>query len=98
MSLESKTARWTQMSTEPFYFPEFLFYQRLFFGFLVLCFCHFAQIIGAVQAIQEKDAIQVIDLVLEDTSKPAFGANANRFTTRILAFYNHRGRTSDIIS
>src|SRR5438876_6093307 len=96
---ESKIARQMHVHLPSYLaFRHSLLYQCLCFGFLVLSFCDLAQIFRAIQAIQEEDAIQVIDLMLEDTRKPALCANTDRFTPRILPFYNHAGRTPDIIT
>src|SRR5712664_662864 len=96
---ESKIARQKHVLLPSYLaFLHSLFYQCLCFGFLELGFCDFAQIFRAVQTIQEEKAIQVIDLMLEDTRKPAFGANTDCFTPRILTFYNNAGRTPDIIT
>src|SRR5258708_11495397 len=81
-------------------FPSHLFslYYCLCLCFLKLFFAHFAQILGAIQAIQEKDTIKVIYFVLENTRKPALSTNTHGLATRILALYDYLCCSANIIA
>src|SRR5262249_508165 len=77
----------------------FLFNNGFAFQFLFFFLrTDLAQILGPVQAIQEQDAIQVIDLVLENTAEPAFGAHADGFPAHVLSFDDNALSPANIVA
>src|SRR5690242_16197135 len=69
----------------------FFFFYKIFFGY-------FAQIIRAIQTIQEEDAIEMIYLMLHDTREPAFRIYAYRLASYIQPLHNYFGSTTNIFT
>jgi hypothetical protein len=70
------------------------FHLRLF----QFALCHLAQIFGSIQAIDEENAVEVIDFVLEDAGEPTFGTYANVFASWVLAFDDDSCGTANVIA
>ena len=67
---------------------------RLFFYEVV--WTNFAQILGAIEAIEIKDTIEMIDLVLQCPGKQAFRADPHGLAAQILPFHQNGGRSPDV--
>jgi hypothetical protein len=76
----------------------FLLYNGLCFRLFPFFPAYFAQVFGAIQAIQEKDTIKVIYFVLENTRKPALSTNTYGLAPRILALYDYLCCAANIIA
>src|SRR5581483_10223968 len=64
---------------------------------LFLVLGDFAQVFGPVKAVQEENAVKVVNLMLEDTRKPAIGIHFDWLATHIQALNDNFLGTADIL-
>src|SRR5689334_17753450 len=55
------------------------------------------QFLGTIQAVKEKNTVEMVNLVLKNASKPPFSRDADRFAPHVLTLHNNFGGAPDVI-